>query len=468
MAAACSPQRFHTSTAVRLHIVYSIQRKTMSASSFIITKGLASIKEHREARQYAGTRGVSRPLQERIKQFEGQSPDVSLQMVSINHHSRAFMNAPSENKSSSQSVYAKHATGRDMDHHSHSSLGGDYGVVKVKSVPSPIVNDRKPRLWDGTIKTAKTPSLSVVTKPCSWDDLDTVTKQSWEDELAATPTWHPNARRDLSFDEQEKDLSTRDGSSPSRKVYSRMGVMRMPTDHLMDKHLHCKPAAAVHPVTSSPRSASVVCNNNSTVIFAPVLTRPCAAKTSELNFNEIEDSPWNHKDAVSTWRSADSASPSIYPNALDAQMSRIFGSCESEVTAGIGTTDTIESLYVSNEIIIEEQQPAVYCDHEERKALLVADSLSTCASTLTSSSSHEEGGNNTTSAVTDKKLLFQASSKVFGSRKKRVSAVERRKMELEQKWAADRVMPVPSTKVQWALDRQSGTYKKKVVLNYDS
>ena len=49
---------------------------------------------------------------------------------------------------------------------------------------------------------------------------------------------------------------------------------------------------------------------------------------------------------------------------------------------------------------------------------------------------------------------------------RRKSRIERQKEALEQKWAAERV-PKHVKKTKWQVDKSTGTYRKKIVLDFD-
>lgn len=73
--------------------------------------------------------------------------------------------------------------------------------------------------------------------------------------------------------------------------------------------------------------------------------------------------------------------------------------------------------------------------------------------------------NITSKTKPQRNLNVSAKVERFGGTKMPMSAVERRKAQLAQKWAEDR-QPKVSSKAQWQVCRQTGTYKKKVVLHY--
>ncbi|GKZ00348.1 hypothetical protein MPSEU_000987700 [Mayamaea pseudoterrestris] len=198
---------------------------------------------------------------------------------------------------------------------------------------------------------------------------------------------------------------------------------------------------------------------------------------------------------VSTW-SEDSALPSILPDALDYSMSRMFASSSSQENEHPALTISDHDQYgYSNRTrrrkdlpppilevstMEEADDTSVRACHSQEESnrpnlgelvlksssfpnLMPSDKRSTNAVTLT-----VVAENGTVSdAVCKPKTLAAAHSFDSPERdqenNKPFSQVQKVKIVLEQQWAAAKE-PVHVKKVQWALDRKTGGYKKKIVL----
>jgi hypothetical protein len=153
-------------------------------------------------------------------------------------------------------------------------------------------------------------------------------------------------------------------------------------------------------------------------------------------------------ETVSTW-SEDSGQPSIAPGAIDARLGAVFAQemhfeNEKVMSARAANRQTTRLLEGKDDPRLE--QPSV-----ATKLNASARSYSTAAQASEHKPAREEAS---VTAVVQR----------FGGAAKK-TAIERRKEELEKKWAADRA-PFHVKKIKWQVCKRSGAYKKHVVLDF--
>lgn len=154
---------------------------------------------------------------------------------------------------------------------------------------------------------------------------------------------------------------------------------------------------------------------------------------------ELRPSPFqldshHRKQALTTHsHGADWQLDSIIPGALQGSLAEIFGQ-------------------VNDKDILEAKSPSVVGRQLDKHALSGYEIQRSCSEVSEVSTS----------------LSVSVVAEHFGGRSpsKSQSAVQRRKDQLEQQWAANRA-PTHSKKIEWQACRRTGAYRKKVVLEYD-
>jgi hypothetical protein len=389
----------------------------------------------------------------------------------------------------------------------------------LKSASSDDAADDKPG-YNGEKSRDQVKATQERTRPQSWEELDDFPSQSWDEEYHATaPKWHPNAMPLIIHAELASD-SEYDGFHETSSVGVRrddaVGSFQKFTDGAktlvgrrnksskvekysssIPRRLIGKAAAAVMqgaPVTTTsesrgfePKSLSTTTSMyNATICGTETLTSSSldylCNGTYPITDAASQSSLDQDSNTVSTW-SEDSVSPSVLPDALEYSMSRMFASQETGSKSTMDSYDyhasrrlgkilpppilEVSTMEEADDISVrachsyeESNRPSLNGNTMDQvlatnsfSSLLPSETLSTCASTMTVTS---DG-----SANVFKHFKTGTSSSL--SEGKLQSAVERAKVELEQQWAAAKE-PVHVKKIQWAVDRKTGGYKKKIVL----
>lgn len=170
---------------------------------------------------------------------------------------------------------------------------------------------------------------------------------------------------------------------------------------------------------------------------------------------------------VSTW-SEDSGMPSISPNAIDDNLNSIFGEETNQMNKE-AMAKTMNTLGARPRSSVRGSPPKQQFPGASRSS---ASQISPRVPSLQSSS---VGSSSLDSLSPNRGRVLEAANQFGGSRRSAVpyrpaakqgmTAVERKKLELERKWAAER-QPTHVRKVKWQVGHASGMYKKKVVLDF--
>lgn len=347
--------------------------------------------------------------------------------------------------------------------------------------------------------------------PQSWEDVEENSISSWDDGLDGAPKWHPNAlplfnSRLGSADHNDKktgdmwlfDVAEKDGNVSPFETWK----FSVDTDHGNRIKASAKPKASVPlppsmsdstrlapsmhaPATGPTRGLGSVPPDCPGMHNASICS-PHTLTSASLEYlcngtlpNETASQVGSEQDSsntASTW-SDDSHSPSILPDALDSNMSRLFGPLSSASKDSRNNQHNQHDNHAWN----KQYPPPILEVSTMEEAEDDISALPPCSdaevSESTETNAHATGSQqNMTTCKRDQSTRSGLDDAIHSlnnysrdgqvrslETKNRLSTVQRAKLELEQQWAASRER-VYVKKIQWAVDRKSGGYKKKVVL----
>jgi hypothetical protein len=212
------------------------------------------------------------------------------------------------------------------------------------------------------------------------------------------------------------------------------------------------------PANQSMHSANLFQDKTLTSSTLDIICNGRVRPTSEYQRSNLEEflERGGDQGSVASW-SADSGKPSIAPNAVDPKLTMVF----SESFDGAGSDDGRNERRQINQtrpspIADERQDPPSPERHPQPQPTEIAP--------ITPSSSSEQFSGEVSPASGG----FASVMERFGGgggRKVRKSRIALQKEALEEKWASSR-QPQYVKKSKWMACRKSGTYKKKVFLDY--
>ena len=201
-------------------------------------------------------------------------------------------------------------------------------------------------------------------------------------------------------------------------------------------------ARSESPHTTNMHNASLFQGKTLTSNTLDLLCGSHHVEQSKYHCTSISDG-----ETVSTW-SEDSGQPSIAPGAIDARLGAVFAQemqfeNEKVMAARAASRQATRLLEGKDDPRLE--QP------------LLATNWNASASSYSTAQAREHKPAREEASVTAVVQRFGGAS--------RKTAIQRRKEELEKKWAADRA-PFHVKKIKWQVCQRSGAYKKNVVLDF--